>query len=135
MSENKELQTRTETTPQPAGEQKREPVMLLRPSVDIVERAEGIDLWADLPGVDTEHLDIEVDNDALTITGDIVLDAPENLKPLHADVRTTRYQRRFSLGKELETDRIEAKLKDGVLHLFIPKAEAVRPRKIEVQAA
>jgi len=131
MSENKELQTRNETTPQTADEQKREPVMLLRPNVDIVERAEGIDLWADLPGVDSEHLDIEVDNDALTITGDIVLEAPEDLKPLHADVRTTRYQRRFSLGKELETDRIEAKLKDGVLHLFIPKAEAVRPRKIE----
>lgn len=135
MSENRELQTRSEQTPQAAESARQAPVMVLRPGVDIVERPEGIDLWADLPGVDREHLDIEVANDSLTISGDIVLDAPEDLKPLHADVRTTRYERRFSLGKELQSDRIEAHLKDGVLHLFIPKAEEVRPRKIEVQAA
>jgi HSP20 family molecular chaperone IbpA len=52
---------------------------------------------------------------------------------IYADIRSKRYQRSFSLSRELDTERIEANLKDGVLTLHIPRREEHRPRRIEVQ--
>ena len=105
----------------------------LRPPVDIFENAEGITLIADMPGVSRERLNIEVDKDMLIIEGDARIDMPEGMEAVHADVRSTRYRRSFSLSSELETDKIDASLKDGLLNLRIPKRPEVRPRKIEVR--
>jgi HSP20 family molecular chaperone IbpA len=58
---------------------------------------------------------------------------PEGMDAMYADIRSTRYQRTFTLSRELDTERIEAGLKDGVLTLKIPKREEHRPRRIEVQ--
>ena len=60
---------------------------------------------------------------------------PQDMEALYADVRSLRYQRTFTLSSELETDKVEASLKDGVLTLRIPKRAELRPRKIEVKAA
>jgi HSP20 family molecular chaperone IbpA len=59
---------------------------------------------------------------------------PEGMEALYADVRSTRYQRSFALSSELETNEIDASIKDGVLRVRIPKRAEVRPRKIEVRA-
>ncbi len=107
----------------------------LIPAVDIFEDSNGITLRADLPGVARDRLDIQVEDDTLTIAGDAAIEMPEGMKPLYADVRATRYRRRFTLSRELATDRISAQLTDGVLTLTIPKREELRPRKIEVSAA
>jgi HSP20 family molecular chaperone IbpA len=56
------------------------------------------------------------------------------MEALYADVRVTHYRRSFTLSGELEPDKIEASLKDGVLTVRIPKRAELRPRKIEVQA-
>ena len=56
------------------------------------------------------------------------------MEPVYADVRSTRYQRTFALSGELESDKVDASLKDGVLTLRIPKRPEIRPRKIEVRA-
>lgn len=58
---------------------------------------------------------------------------PEEMQAVYADVRSTRYQRSFSLSSELDGDRAEATLKDGVLTLRIPKREQYQPRKIEIR--
>jgi HSP20 family protein len=58
---------------------------------------------------------------------------PDGMEALHADVRATRYSRSFALSRELDTENIEASLKDGVLSLRIPKRSEVRPRTIEVR--
>ena len=58
---------------------------------------------------------------------------PEYMEPVYADIRFTRYQRSFTLSRELDTDKIDANLRDGVLTLRIPKREEHKPRKIEVQ--
>ena len=55
------------------------------------------------------------------------------MEALYADVRSTRYQRSFSLSSELDGNKVEASLKDGVLTLRIPKREQYKPRKIEVR--
>ena len=108
-----------------------EPVM--RPAVDIFEDQAGITLRADMPGVSRDSLDIRIDRDTLSIQGDASISTPENMEAVHGEVRSTRYQRSFSLSGELDTDNVEANLKDGVLTLHIPRREEHRPRRIEVQ--
>lgn len=106
----------------------------IRPPVDIREDSNGIVLQADMPGVSRERLNLRVDGNSLLIEGSVQFELPENAEALYADVRSTVYRRSFVLSRELETDKIEANLKDGVLTVRIPKRAELRPRKIEVQA-
>lgn len=120
-------------SPKSAVAEKRENQPVLQPPVDICEDADGITLLADMPGVSKHRLNIQVDKDILSIEGDARIDMPGDMKPLYADVRATHYRRRFALSSELQTDNIEASLKDGVLTLRIRKRPELRPRKIEVR--
>jgi HSP20 family molecular chaperone IbpA len=131
MAEKQNVQTRgaTEAQRQESGTER-----VLRPPVDICENAEGITLEADVPGMSKDRLNIQVDRDMLLIEGDISVEVPEGMKALYADVHATRYRRSFTLSRELETDKLAANLKDGVLRIQIPKRAEVRPRRIEVQA-
>ena len=110
----------------------REDQSALRPAVDIFENGHTITLLANLPGVSDESLAIEVEDTTLTIEGEFGIEMPDEMRPLHADVRATRYRRAFTLSNELDTSAIQASLKDGLLTLTIPKREEVRSRKIEV---
>jgi HSP20 family molecular chaperone IbpA len=107
----------------------------MRPAVDIFEDDKGITVHADMPGVSREGLDIQVDRDTLAIEGQAEIVMPEGLEVLYADVRSNRYQRSFTLSHELDGEKAEASLKDGVLKLRIPKREQYQPRKIEVQVS
>ena len=127
MSETKEVTTRK------TGEVAKQPEVFLRPLVDVYENKTGLSLHADLPGVSNEHLNIQVDKDTLVIEGEANISMPENMEAYYADVRATRYRRSFSLSPELETEKIDASMKDGVLSLHIPKREQFKPRKIEVR--
>jgi HSP20 family protein len=108
------------------------PKVVLRPAVDIYENGDAIKLFADLPGVSDSTLSVEVDDKTLTINGDIALTMPGDIESLYADVRSTRYQRAFTLSSELDTGKINASLSNGLLTVTIPKREEVRPRKIEI---
>jgi HSP20 family molecular chaperone IbpA len=103
------------------------------PAVDIFENESGITVQADMPGVSRDRLDVHIDSDTLAIEGLAEIPMPEGMDAIYADIRSTRYQRSFTLSRELDTERIEAGLKDGVLTLRIPKREEHRPRRIEVQ--
>ena len=107
----------------------------LRPPVDIWEDADGITLCADMPGVSKDRLNLRVDGNTLVLEGTAQLDVAQNAEALYADVRSSLYRRSFALSAELETDKIEATLKDGVLRVRIPKRLELRPRKIEVRSA
>ena len=106
----------------------------IRPPVDIWEDQDGIVLCADMPGVSKDRLNLRIDGNNLIVEGQVQLQLPENAEALYADVRSSLYRRSFSLSGELETGKIEASLKDGVLTVRIPKRAELRPRKIEVQA-
>jgi HSP20 family protein len=112
-------------------ENRREAAVL--PPVDVIEDATGITLYADLPGVGKEQLNLRVEADTLTIEGEVVLNAPEGLQASHAEVQLPRYRRVFSLSKELDPDKIAAELAHGVLKLRIPKAEHAQPRKVQIR--
>ncbi|MGA7979904.1 MAG: Hsp20/alpha crystallin family protein [Chromatiaceae bacterium] len=105
----------------------------LRPPVNIFEDANGITLEADMPGVSRDRLNVQVDKDTLLVEGDAQIDMPDGMEALYADIRATHYRRSFTLSGELEPDKIEASLRDGVLTVRIPKRAELRPRKIEVR--
>jgi HSP20 family molecular chaperone IbpA len=113
----------------------REELLTMAPAVDIFENAQGITVQAELPGVSRERLSIQADRNNLVIEGDAVIDLPAGMEAIYADVQATRYRRSFALSGELDTERIEASLKDGVLTLTIPKRAEFRPRKVEVRTA
>ncbi|MDE2148092.1 MAG: Hsp20/alpha crystallin family protein [Burkholderiales bacterium] len=104
------------------------------PAVDVFEDASGITLLADMPGVPKEQLELKVEGDALRIEGVVQAATPEGLEAVYAEVRVPRYRRSFTLSRELDTSRIEANLKDGVLTLRIPKQAHAQPRRITVNA-
>jgi HSP20 family molecular chaperone IbpA len=112
----------------------REEQAVLRPPVDIYEDGHGITVQAEMPGVSRDRLKVQADRNSLTIEGDVAIDMPSGMEPVYADVQATRYARSFVLSGELETDAIDAKLKDGVLTIRIPKRSEFRPRKVEVRA-
>lgn len=105
----------------------------ITPAVDVFEDSSGITLCADLPGVPKENLVLQINGDALTIEGDIALETPADMEVVHAEVRLPRYQRVFTLSKELDTDHVDAKFEAGVLTVRIPKAEHAQPKRINVQ--
>jgi len=111
----------------------REESLALAPAVDIYENAQGITVQADMPGVSKDGLSIQADRNSLVIEGNAVIDVPAAMEAIHADVQVTRYRRSFALSGELDAERIEATLKDGVLTLRIPKRAEFRPRKVEVR--
>ena len=104
------------------------------PPVDVFENESSITLMADMPGVSKENLVLRVHGDSLLIEGSAEPATPENLEPLWAEFRVPKYRRAFTLSRELDSTRIEANLKDGVLTLTIPKQEHAQPRRIEVNA-
>ena len=128
---NQEVAKRESTDVQAA--KAREESLTLAPAVDIYENAQGITLQADMPGVSKDGLSIQADRNNLVIEGNAVIDMPDGMEAIYADVQATRYRRSFALSGELDTERIEASLKDGVLTLRIPKRAEFRPRKVEVR--
>ena len=107
----------------------------LTPVADIHETKDGAVLFIDLPGVNKDSLDISVDGDVLSVKGGVNLHTPDDLNPTYMDVRAGVYKRSFTLSAELDSSKIDANLKDGVLKLVIPRSEKHKPRKIKVKAA
>lgn len=102
------------------------------PQVDIYETKEGLWLWADMPGVDEESLNVHLDNGVLTIEGQVDVKEYENVTPLYTEYNVGNYVRRFTLSNDIDSDRIVARMQHGVLALEIPKAERAKPRRISV---
>jgi HSP20 family protein len=107
----------------------------LMPPVDVIEDAQGITLYADLPGVPKDKLDLHVDADTITIQGMVSLDVPDGVEVTHAEVSLPQFRRVFTLSKELDSGKVAAEFQNGVLKLRIPKAEHAQPRKVKIQVA
>jgi HSP20 family protein len=131
---NKIVRSSTRSPLQQQGEEQRSQETLL-PAVDIIEESNALRLVADMPGVTHETLKVELDNNVLSLEGEITLTMPEGLSALHAEVRGQRFARRFNLSHEVDSDAITATLVNGVLTLTLPKKDSHRTRRIEVQAA
>ena len=121
------------TPAQTAVAETREESRALTPPVDIFEIADALVVVADMPGVDKDALDLNVENDILTIKG--VAKTAGNGDPLYKEYELTQYFRQFQLGESVDQERIRAEMRGGVLTVHLPKAEKAKPKKISVQVA
>jgi len=103
------------------------------PAIDIMERKDDIVLLADMPGVDETSVDITLEKDVLTIYGKVDTKTSGEYTLYLSEYGTGDYQRVFTLTEEVDRDKIQATVKNGVLRLVLPKAEAVKTRKIAVK--
>lgn len=104
------------------------------PAVDVFEDETGITLLADMPGVPRDQLELHVEGDTLLIEGRVQPQTPDGLEAIYAELRVPRWRRSFTLSRELDTSKVDANLKDGVLTLRIPKQAHAQPRRIVVNA-
>jgi HSP20 family protein len=134
MSDNQPT-VRSGDAQQPQAQQQQQQQRTVLPAVDVFEDGNGITLLADMPGVPKEGLDVKIESDTLSIEGQVASATPEGLEALYAEVRVPRYRRTFTLSRELDTSKVDANLKDGVLTLRIPKQAHAQPRRIEIRTA
>ena len=107
---------------------------VMRPPVDIFEDESGVTLLADLPGVSREQLEVRVDGDTLFIEGTAAVPEVGEMELIHGELLSPVYRRSFTLSRDLDPQRIEAQLTQGVLKLRLHKAEQAKPRRINIQA-
>lgn len=121
------------TTDQQSREETRAPERFLRPAVSIVEDEAGLLLTADLPGTTKEALDIHVEKGILTINAPVSRQMPG--RPVYSEFEWAPYYRQFQIPDLIDQTKVKAEFNNGVLTLQLPKAEAAKPRRIDVQIA
>jgi HSP20 family protein len=109
-----------------------EAAVVARPRVDILETEQELVLLADLPGVKPADVDVRFENGELTIHGRRNATNPGKRRALW-EYEPAHYHRAFRLSEDVAADKIEAELKNGVLTVRLPKAEAAKPRRISVK--
>jgi HSP20 family molecular chaperone IbpA len=119
----------------PAGVERTKPRRVFKPDVDIIEEKEDTVLTADLAGVDEKTLDITLEKNVITIRGRVEHEIPAGYRLAYGEYEIGDYERAFTLSDEVDKDRIQATIKNGVLRLVLPKAAAMKARKIAISAA
>ncbi|GAB3247323.1 Hsp20/alpha crystallin family protein [Chitinimonas naiadis] len=105
----------------------------IQPRIDVFEDATGITLLADVPGANTDSLELKLESSNLILEAAVVTWLPSSLESAYAEVRVPRYRHALELSRELDTEHIDALLKDGVLKLRIPKLAHAQPKRIAIQ--
>lgn len=106
--------------------------VIFTPPIDIYETEEGLVLHADLPGVSANTLELQVQNNKLTLFGRVAGGHPEGATPLHQEYEVGDFLRSFILSDEVDHERIKATLSHGVLKVTLPKATKEKPRRIQI---
>lgn len=109
-------------------------VTVYMPHVDIIERKDDIVLTADMPGVDEKSIDITLEKNELTIYGKVDPLIPEKHTLYISEYGIGDFKRVFTLTEEVDREKIQATVKNGVLKIILPKAEAAKTKKIAVTA-
>jgi HSP20 family molecular chaperone IbpA len=128
MNENTELTTRKENILE-----RRQDLPRVAPLVDIYENEDEILLHADMPGVAKDNITVNVDNGRLEISGTRKLQTKGSGS--WQEFGDVEYRRVFSVPQSIDVDKVNAELKEGVLKLHLPKAEAAKPRTIQISVA
>jgi HSP20 family molecular chaperone IbpA len=123
--------TTPDTTTEATTERRARPLV---PAVDIYETEKSVVMLADVPGVAEDGIDITVDRGVLTLRARSKQTAPAGFQPVYQEYVPADYERQFTLGDAIDSERISASVTNGVLKLELPKAAKAVPRKIAVKA-
>lgn len=114
--------------------ERTKPGALYIPNVDICEGRESLVLYVDVPGAGEGDIKVTLENDILTIEASVVQEKRDDHKLAYAEYGIGDFFRSFTITEAVDRDKIEARLKDGVLRITLPKAEAAKPKQIRIQA-
>ncbi len=131
-TENKELERTKEAAENVVTERTKNTVTYI-PNVDILETGEGLVILADLPGAGEDDVNVTLENNVLSIEARVSKETMEGYKPAHMEYGIGDYSRAFTINETIDGSRIEAKMKDGVLRIVLPKAESAKPKTIPIQ--
>ncbi|MBU0508972.1 Hsp20/alpha crystallin family protein [bacterium] len=109
-------------------------MMAWGPNVDIVENPDGFEIHAELPGVKEEDVNITLDNNVLTLSGEKKQEVREENKGNYCRIERSygRFERSFSLPNTIKAENVRASFEDGVLRITLPKAEQAKSRSIQI---
>lgn len=103
------------------------------PATDILEMEDGFQIIMDLPGVKVEDLTVDIEESDLTIKAkSSYVEAGSNLRKMHTEFGSDTFQRSFTLSDLVDRENVKAVLRNGVLELYLPKAEAMKPKRIQI---
>jgi len=123
------------TPPEPAADEAgARPRPTITPPIDIHDGPDGLTLEADLPGATESNLVIQLEHNVLSLDARIDPDPAPDARLIHQEFPVGDYHRSFILSDDVDRDRITAELKDGVLRVFLPKADRARARRIEIKS-
>ena len=108
------------------------PTRAYMPTADIFETEDALTVVLEMPGVSKDHVDVSVENGVLTIEGRIDFQKYEGLQPVYGEYNVGPYRRSFRISSQIDQNKITAEMRDGVITLTLPKAEAAKPRRIAV---
>jgi HSP20 family protein len=120
------LDTRTTAEPQARVHTWR------RPRYDVLENDEAFEVKVSMPGVTRDGVTISVEGESLHITGTRLHEAPHGWRPLRCELPEGDYRLNLRLNVAIKEAKIRAHVENGVLDLMLPKADEIKPRKIEV---
>ena len=130
-TQTQEIQPRDKQEVKAASEQTT-PGRVFSPLVDIFEDDEALTIVADMPGVPSENVSIDLQEDVLTLTGTPSLAIPEKEEFVLQEFDTGKYFRQFRLSEVIDQANVKAKLDQGVLRVTLPKIGPTKPRKITI---
>ncbi len=119
---------------QPEGTERTRNCPIYVPRVDIVETDSALEIVADMPGVTKDSVEITLEQRVLRIQGRTDLSLPEGVAPLYLEYQPGDYERAFTLSEAVDPAGIEARVRNGVLYLRLPKAGPAKLQRIEVRA-
>ena len=131
--EVKTVQQQTPATRETGQRMPSRPVYL--PPADIYETKDSIVVLAEMPGVAADGVDISLERRVLTIRGRSAANDHSGYQRVYNEYADGDYERVFTLSENIDRDRIEATLRDGILQLVLPKAEAAKARRIELKTS
>ena len=125
-----QVQRQENKAPAARAGQEQKPTLI--PEVDIKETPQEFDIVADMPGVEAEDVDVNLEGDTLTLSGSQRWEAPEGYQLEYGECRACNYERTFTLGTDIDRENVKARVNNGVLRLTLPKAKQAQSRKIPV---
>jgi HSP20 family molecular chaperone IbpA len=129
---NQELVKRE--TESPTRIERTDEEIVYTPDVDIIENDKDVTVIADIPGVDQSDIDLDLENNVLTIRAR-TSGAAERGELTYSEYRGGNYERTFSLSNQIDRTGVTATVKDGVLRIVLPKVAEAQARKITVKAS
>jgi HSP20 family protein len=109
------------------------PARVYLPNADIYETPNELKVVLEMPGIEKNNVEINIEDDVLHVQGRLELSKYSGLQPLYTEYNVGHYARSFQLSSKIDQSKIGAEMKDGVLSLTLPKAEEAKPRTIQVK--